>query len=108
MQLRAVVAAVFVASLPALGVAGHEDWPKRNIVDTLVPSLSGNASVYLPGSDGFDEATSRWSQLGAPNITIVVEVATEDDVVSTVRTSVVDPTNSGHSMACRSEKQKLI
>lgn len=51
----------------------------------LGPQLSPNASLWFPGSDAFAEATSRWNVYGEPNISTVVEVATADDVATTVR-----------------------
>ncbi len=47
--------------------------------------LFQGAAVYLPGSEGFTEATTRWSSLYAPNLTLVVSPSVEDDVAKTVR-----------------------
>jgi hypothetical protein len=53
--------------------------------ETILSSrLSSNASIFLPGSSEFSDATLRWQEWESPNITIVVEVATEDDVQETV------------------------
>ena len=51
---------------------------------TLVPQLSPNAAVWMPGSDGFEIATQRWSPRINPQFDLVVDVATEDDVSHTV------------------------
>jgi hypothetical protein len=51
----------------------------------LGPQLSSNASIWFAGSDPFAEATSRWNVYGQPNISTVVEVATANDVATTVR-----------------------
>ncbi|TGJ85437.1 hypothetical protein E0Z10_g3301 [Xylaria hypoxylon] len=48
-------------------------------------SLSRAAVVYLPGSEEFEAATTRWSELDTPTVNVVVVPATEDDVVDTVR-----------------------
>jgi hypothetical protein len=50
----------------------------------LAARLSSNASMYYPGSDGFDEASIRWSNLDAPQVNTVVVPATENDVIETV------------------------
>lgn len=47
--------------------------------------LFQGAAVYLPGSEGFTEATTRWSSLYAPNLTLVVSPSVEDDVAKTVQ-----------------------
>lgn len=54
--------------------------PKTDIIAELGPFLSSNASIFLPGSQQFDNATTRWQMYQDPNITVVVEVATEGDV----------------------------
>ena len=47
--------------------------------------LSPGAKISFPGEESFAEATARWSTYSAPNITINVEVAVEQDVVETVK-----------------------
>ena len=47
--------------------------------------LSPDANIYFPGSPKFAEAVLRWQEWQDPNITIVVEVTTESDVIETVR-----------------------
>ncbi|KAL1969230.1 hypothetical protein VTN77DRAFT_484 [Rasamsonia byssochlamydoides] len=59
--------------------------PRGNISVDLASKLSSGAHIYYPGSSGFAEATDRWSALDAPNVTIIVEVATENDVAETVK-----------------------
>lgn len=51
----------------------------------LISRLSSGAHVYLPGSNEFNLSTTRWSTLDAPNVTITVEPATENDVAETVK-----------------------
>ncbi|KAF8847502.1 FAD-binding domain-containing protein [Acephala macrosclerotiorum] len=51
----------------------------------LSPRLSQNASIILPGSSQFVNATLRWQEWRDPNITVVVEVATESDVQETIK-----------------------
>jgi hypothetical protein len=55
-----------------------------DIKTDLGPRLSSNASIFLPGSSQFADATLRWQEWRDPNITVVVEVATEGDVQETV------------------------
>ncbi|KAI2624769.1 putative FAD-dependent oxygenase [Xylaria nigripes] len=47
-------------------------------------SLSAGAAGYLPGTDDFNNATKRWSDLETPKPDLVIVAATEDDVVKTV------------------------
>ncbi len=56
-------------------------------VAELRPLLSPNASIYLPGSEGFAAATDRWTRWKNPAFEVVVEVTTEEDVSNTVRSS---------------------
>lgn len=46
--------------------------------------LSPNASIFLPGSEGFVAATDRWCAWKEPEFDVVVEVASEEDVSSSV------------------------
>lgn len=46
--------------------------------------LSANAQVYLPWTEGFANATKRWSVFETPRPNIVVVPGTEQDVVETV------------------------
>ncbi|KLJ06466.1 hypothetical protein EMPG_10142 [Blastomyces silverae] len=48
-------------------------------------TLSSTAEIYLPGSDEFDAAVARWSNLAVPVANVVVVPGTEDDVVKTVK-----------------------
>lgn len=51
----------------------------------LIPRLSDGANVFCSGSQEFDNSTTRWSTLEAPNFRAVVEVATEQDVIEAVK-----------------------
>ncbi|KAK6829516.1 hypothetical protein PG987_010100 [Apiospora arundinis] len=50
----------------------------------LAQRLSGTASIYLPGSQDFEDVVSRWSNLSVPVADIVVVPSTEEDVVKIV------------------------
>jgi hypothetical protein len=50
----------------------------------LRPLLSAHASISLPGSTDFANATVRWSTYGQPTFGVAVDVATEEDVRQTV------------------------
>ncbi|KAJ5629512.1 hypothetical protein N7528_003169 [Penicillium herquei] len=63
----------------------HSLCNRGDIATDLGAHLSSGANIWVPGSSNFDIATTRWSALDAPNISIVVEVATEDDVAATVK-----------------------
>lgn len=47
--------------------------------------LSKGATLYFPGSLQFANATSRWSAYAEPQIAVVVEPTTAEDVSTTVR-----------------------
>ena len=51
----------------------------------LGPLLSKGATLYFPGTAQFANATSRWSAYAEPQIAVVVEPATAEDVSTTVR-----------------------
>jgi hypothetical protein len=63
--------------------------PQSRILAHMPKLLSPNANIYFPGSPKFSEATTRWQEWQDPNITIVVEVTTESDVVETVSQSAI-------------------
>ena len=50
----------------------------------LEPQLSNGAQVYIPGSEGYVNATTRWSATIKPGLDIVVRVACEKDVQNVV------------------------
>ncbi|KAJ5779442.1 hypothetical protein N7457_007162 [Penicillium paradoxum] len=54
-------------------------------LDALGKNLSSSAQVYFPGSSGFSDATTRWSALAEPTVSVLVVPGTENDVVETVR-----------------------
>lgn len=75
----------FCASLPADNYGIASKVCRRTDIGTVLgPKLSSGAHIYFPGSMGFQESTDRWSSYKAPNFTIVVEVADENDVSETV------------------------
>ncbi|KAK8123395.1 hypothetical protein PG999_003313 [Apiospora kogelbergensis] len=47
--------------------------------------LSREAQIFLPGSEGYENATQRWSRLATPAFAIVVAPRTERDIQETVR-----------------------
>ncbi|KAF2009519.1 FAD-binding domain-containing protein [Aaosphaeria arxii CBS 175.79] len=51
----------------------------------LSQQLSKQAEVYLPGSEGFANATLRWNAAALPHLDIIVKVETERDVERTIR-----------------------
>ncbi|KAJ5175929.1 uncharacterized protein N7482_001806 [Penicillium canariense] len=91
MEFLAVAVAGLLGSFcstlaPATGIGWLNSLCNRgNISAELGPNLSSGANIYLPGSEGFTQSTERWSSFEAPNVTVVVEVATENDVAETVK-----------------------
>lgn len=74
-----------VAGYLPLQAGTFERSVSSNITADLSARLSSGARIYYPGSENFADATARWSSYEAPNFTIAVEVATENDVVETVK-----------------------
>ncbi|KAK2872133.1 hypothetical protein FQN49_002524 [Arthroderma sp. PD_2] len=64
--------------------AAGDSWVD-DIQSQLVPKLSNEAKVYMPGSGEFDDANNRWSALEAPKVNVVIVPTTADDVVETVK-----------------------
>ncbi|KAI1373506.1 putative FAD-dependent oxygenase [Hypoxylon crocopeplum] len=57
----------------------------RGNLTGLTTRLSSGAHVHYPGSDGFTEATTRWSVFDAPGINVVVVPGVESDVAEIVK-----------------------
>lgn len=55
-----------------------------SISNDLGPQLSSKARIIFPGSAEFLVATDRDNEQDPPTFSVVVEVATEDDVIKTV------------------------
>lgn len=51
----------------------------------LSKRLSHQAGLHVRGSDGYDELTLRWQSYKKPDFDVVVAVATEQDIIETVR-----------------------
>lgn len=85
MELLGRVAA-WVLSLPT--PSDYQAFPYNplyeNVVKCLGAKLSSAATIYAPGSAQFANATNRWTEWEAPNVTLVVQVGSEADIVSTV------------------------
>lgn len=58
---------------------------KRDVATTLGPKLSPNATVIFPNDPDWSNVTARWTQYLAPSFSVVVEPATEADIVEAVR-----------------------
>lgn len=72
-------------SVPADSWFGATICDRRSDPKELADRLSQAAEVYVPGDEGFDTATRRWSVLDAPTISVVVVPSVENDVAETVR-----------------------
>ena len=88
MEVIAAVAAwtvqIVSRSLPA-GIVPWDIHSNGGAAVELVDRLSSSAQVYLPGSEEFTEATTRWSMLHAPTFSLIVVPHTEDDLAETVK-----------------------
>ena len=76
--------------LSARGWLGEYQPQGRTVIDDvedLAEKLSKSSSIYLPGSEEFERASTRWSNLELPVIDIVVVPGTDQDVAETVRLS---------------------
>ncbi|KAK7909037.1 hypothetical protein PG985_014915 [Apiospora marii] len=54
-------------------------------IELLRPRLSKGAQIFLPGSEGYKNATLRWSSLFAPVLAVVVAPRTERDIQETIK-----------------------
>ncbi|KAM0273208.1 hypothetical protein ACHAQH_008399 [Verticillium albo-atrum] len=66
------------------------DWlggacPKDKDLAKFAKKLSSKAKIYFSGSDEFILASTRWSNLEAPTVDLVISVGTEKDVSETVK-----------------------
>lgn len=79
--------ATVVASrgLPARSSWLDDLYKRSDNLEQLGQRLSRDAEIFLPGSDGYNEATTRWSELSKPTVNIVVVPATTNDVAETVK-----------------------
>lgn len=82
--LAALGAWAWATLLPFTTLTFHSS---LNISAQLGPQLSRGAAVFLPDDPGWYRATLRFQQLYAPTYQALVEVATEEDIQRTVRTS---------------------
>lgn len=80
MSLFTILKATFVASFISSIAAS----PVASLNKDLRPLLSPNAAIYYPGSEGYTNATNRWSADTKPGLEVVVKVADEKDVQATV------------------------
>ncbi|KAI1496581.1 FAD binding domain protein [Biscogniauxia marginata] len=58
---------------------------RRIDMSDLSSRLSSTAQVYLPGSDGYTKATTRWSNLDTPGVNVAVLPGVEDDIAEIVK-----------------------
>ncbi|RAL14899.1 FAD-binding oxidoreductase [Aspergillus homomorphus CBS 101889] len=82
LKLRACILGL-LCTLLAHNIVAAIGFP--NITAELGPRLSSGARIILPNNTDFKRATYRWSAFAKPRPTIVVEVATEQDVAETVK-----------------------
>ncbi|KAM0332090.1 hypothetical protein ACHAQA_002361 [Verticillium albo-atrum] len=66
------------------------DWlggacPKDKELATFAKRLSSNAKIYFSGSDEFVVASTRWSNLEAPTVDLVISAGTAKDVSEIVK-----------------------
>jgi FAD/FMN-containing dehydrogenase len=93
-QLKIVALLAWAAAVTAwdLSAPSHQARATDDVNYTLLSQkLSKTAHIYLPGSDSFDAAVARWSNLSTPVPNVVVVVGTEADVIETVRLLSADP-----------------
>lgn len=90
-QLKIVALLAWVAAVAAWDVSAPShlargSGPAGSVnYQQLATKLSKAAHIYLPGSDAFDSAVARWSNLSTPLANVVVVPGTEHDIIETVR-----------------------
>ncbi|KAJ3578451.1 hypothetical protein NPX13_g2106 [Xylaria arbuscula] len=87
---RLPIALLSACARYVLGAAQSASYPVHcnstaSLFRALEASLSPDAVVFYPGSEGFQTATKRWSELESPTADVLIVPATEDDVARTVR-----------------------
>ncbi|KAJ8108436.1 hypothetical protein ONZ43_g6425 [Nemania bipapillata] len=88
MEVAAAVIAWALSSTCRNLPASNNLWglcPQQDLTTALHQRLSASAQIFLPGSDGYAQATTRWSVRDAPSFNIVVVPSVENDVVETVK-----------------------
>lgn len=65
--------------------AGNRTKLASHVTRELRALLSSAAGVYNRGQDEFDELTLRWQRYRSPDFQISVSVASEEDIIKTVR-----------------------
>lgn len=79
-----LVHAVSSALATPEGFTRLDSFRKRDVATTLGPKLSANATIILPSDPDWSNVTARWTQYLAPSFSVVVEPATEADIVAAV------------------------
>lgn len=83
--LTAVAAWTLGSASMKLAPGYNTNWHRTDAsLVALEARLSSSAKIYTNGTAEFEEASSRWSVLDAPKVSIVVVPGTENDVVETV------------------------
>jgi ABC-type taurine transport system substrate-binding protein len=83
-SLTSVVMASSVVWAIGAVAAAFTSFFSANAGSDLQNALSRGAEVYYPGSEGFANATTRWSAHIQPEFDVVVRVKTEEDVQNVV------------------------
>ncbi|KAH6692471.1 FAD binding domain-containing protein [Plectosphaerella plurivora] len=87
-SVQAATAAAIWSAIVAADVPGAPDWLGGSCSKELAAfakKLSPSALIYFPGSDGFNAASIRWSNLETPKVDMVVSPGTEKDVSETIK-----------------------
>lgn len=88
MEVITAVAAWAIASSCA-NIPRAENWlgslcPRDDATAKLGLKLSAGAQILYPGTEGFLDATKRWSVFSAPEVTMVIVPTTQQDVAEAV------------------------
>ncbi|KAK8022746.1 FAD-binding domain-containing protein [Apiospora rasikravindrae] len=74
------------ATLHACDIVPQSPQDVLSSTDLLLrPRLSKDAQIFLPGSEGYLNATQRWSNLFHPAFALIVAPRTERDIQSTIQ-----------------------
>lgn len=76
--------AVNAGLVPPGGFTRLDSFRKRDVATTLGSKLSPNATIMFPNDPDWSNVTARWTQYLAPSFSVVVEPATEADIVEAV------------------------
>lgn len=95
----------------SVGAAAAQVSSSQPQINTLVDCLHRNlppSSIITPTNANFVNDSIRWTTLGAPSYSVLVNAGSEKDIASSVRTTVLDPYVDNHFMTSHALARTLL